>query len=95
MALRRDEAYDDYMHHMFGDRRWRDMEQAGWGSDLEDTFSAPHHSEGVFLWLDAHVLATPALADLDGDGLQDLLVPVTYFFDHDVYSNPVCTPPRA
>lgn len=82
--------YDDY-GHMFGglDHRWRDAE-AGWGSDLEESsFSAPHHTEGGFLWLDAHILASPAIADIDGDGVEDLILPVTYFFDHDVYSDPV------
>ncbi|KAK9815165.1 hypothetical protein WJX73_009335 [Symbiochloris irregularis] len=80
-------VYDDYAHNFGGwDHRWKDVE-AGWGSDLDD-FSAPHISEGGFLWLDAHILATPALADIDGDGVEDLVLAVTYFFDHDVYSDP-------
>lgn len=83
-----DHAYDDYMHQFAGwDHRWNDVE-AGWGSDLAD-FSAPHFSEGGFLWLDAHILATPAVADIDADGVEDLVLAVSYFFDHDEYSDPV------
>jgi hypothetical protein len=31
--------------------------------------------------VDAHILAAPAVADLDGDGWPELVVPVTYYFD--------------
>ena len=40
-----------------------------------DKFLADH------LWVDSHVIATPILADIDGDGDSELIVPVTYYFD--------------
>ena len=39
--------------------------------------------------MDPHVLATPTLADLDGDGMaSDLVVPVSYYFDPFQYGEP-------
>ena len=31
--------------------------------------------------VDAHILATPVLADLDGDGQEELIASVSYYFD--------------
>lgn len=33
------------------------------------------------IFVDAHVLATPVIADLEGDGVYELIVPVSYFYD--------------
>jgi len=41
-----------------------------------------------YVLVDAHVLATPVIVDLDKDGHDDVIVPVSYFFDKDVYSDP-------
>ena len=39
--------------------------------------------------MDPHVLATPTLADIDGDGVHnELVVPVSYYFDPFEYGNP-------
>ena len=47
----------------------------------------PQDSEMVFL--DPHVLATPTLADTNGDGLQnELVVPVSYYFEPFHYGDP-------
>ena len=43
------------------------------------------------VWLDPHILANPAIADIDGDGQEELVLAVSYFFDRDQYSRPVCT----
>lgn len=31
--------------------------------------------------VDPHVLSTPVIADIDGDGNEDLIVSVSYYFD--------------
>jgi hypothetical protein len=41
------------------------------------------------LWVDAHILATPAIGDIDGDGSEELVVAVSYFYDREYYEKPV------
>src|SRR3546814_40954 len=38
------------------------------------------------LAVDAHVLATPAIADADNDGQIELIVPISYYFDPSTYA---------
>ena len=40
-----------------------------------------------FILVDAHVLTTPVITDLNGDGGSELIVAVSYFFDQDVYQD--------
>ena len=40
-----------------------------------------------FVLVDAHVLTTPVITDLNGDGGSELIVGVSYFFDEDVYDS--------
>lgn len=42
-----------------------------------------------FIYIDAHILATPAIADLDGDGAEELVVAVSYFYDRQYYEKEV------
>ena len=37
------------------------------------------------MYVDPHVLATPLLVDLNGDSMQELIIPVTYYFDRFVH----------
>lgn len=59
--------------------------------------SAPS-TDGVdaerYVWLDPHVLATPAINDIDGDGAAELLLAVSYFFDAEHYQARVPPPLR-
>lgn len=42
-----------------------------------------------FVYIDAHILTTPAIADIDGDGVEELVVAVSYFFDRQYYEKEV------
>ena len=56
----------------------------------DDTNTAPDEIspevDAPYVWIDAHVMATPAIADIDNDGRDELVVPVSYFFDPGDYS---------
>lgn len=78
--------YDD---HYVDD--WRpppdiDTERA-WGDEW--FFEAPHERESGFVRLDAHIMSAPAIADIDGDGQDEIVVATSYFFDPEYYSDPV------
>ncbi len=67
----------------------------GWGGgddytrpgSLPPGVEEPRGGAGVLL-VDPHVLCTPTLADLDGDGTPELVVAVSYFFDKERYADP-------
>ena len=42
-----------------------------------------------FVYIDAHILATPSIADIDGDGTEELVVAVSYFYDRQYYEKEV------
>lgn len=42
-----------------------------------------------WLRLDAHIMATPAIGDINGDGHDALVVAVSWFFDREYYEDPV------
>lgn len=52
----------------------------------------PRTSHSFNLRVDAHVLATPAIADIDGDGHDELVAVVSYFYDRDYYEDEVSRP---
>lgn len=37
-----------------------------------------------YVYIDPHVMCTPAIADIDGDGHDELVLSVSYFFDRRV-----------
>jgi len=47
-----------------------------------------HEGASKKLLVDAHVLGTPVIADLDGDNRDELIVPVSYFYDRADYEAP-------
>ncbi|GER55827.1 defective in exine formation [Striga asiatica] len=67
--------YDDYVddESMWGDEEWTEEQH----EKLED-----------FVHIDAHVLCTPVIADIDKDGVFEMIVAVSYFFDREYYDNP-------
>ncbi|GLT37568.1 hypothetical protein SLA2020_118790 [Shorea laevis] len=66
--------YDDYVDEsMWGDEEWTEEQH----EKLED-----------FVDIDSHILSTPVIADIDNDGVSEMIVAVSYFFDHEYYDNP-------
>ncbi|KAE8727285.1 Protein DEFECTIVE IN EXINE FORMATION 1 [Hibiscus syriacus] len=66
--------YDDYVDEsMWGDEEWTE----GQHEKLED-----------YVNIDSHILSTPVIADIDNDGVSEMIVSVSYFFDHEYYDNP-------
>lgn len=49
---------------------------------------ATRDGRNEFVFVDSHILATPVIADLDGDGQDELIVSVSYYYDRQFYSSP-------
>ncbi|ONM11019.1 Protein DEFECTIVE IN EXINE FORMATION 1 [Zea mays] len=63
--------YDDYVDdRLWGDEDWKEQE---------------HEKEEDYVSIDAHILSTPVIADIDKDGVQEMVIAVSYFFDHEYY----------
>ncbi|KAG6769562.1 hypothetical protein POTOM_025210 [Populus tomentosa] len=66
--------YNDYVDEsMWGDEEWTE----GQHEKLED-----------YVNIDSHILCTPVIADIDNDGVAEMIVAVSYFFDNEYYDNP-------
>lgn len=66
--------------------------QQGW--EDEEYENVNHNQpEPDFVYIDSHLLCNPVIGDLDGDGHDELVVAVSYFFDRPYYADPVCPPP--
>ncbi|PON63713.1 Quinoprotein alcohol dehydrogenase-like domain containing protein [Trema orientale] len=65
--------YDDYVDEsMWGDEEWKERQH----EKLED-----------YVNIDSHILCTPVIADIDKDGIPEMVVAVSHFFDHEYYGN--------
>ncbi|WJX48973.1 Protein DEFTIVE IN EXINE FORMATION 1, variant 2 [Trifolium repens] len=65
--------YDDYVDEsLWGDEEWTEEKH----EKLED-----------YVNVDSHILCTPVIADIDNDGVSEMVVAVSYFFDHEYYDN--------
>ena len=82
--------YDDYLMedatHSHGEY---DDVHTGLGWEVDSFWRPPRVPEQDHVWLDPHILANPAIADIDGDGQAELVLAVSYFFDKDQYSGTV------
>uniref|UniRef100_A0A7N0T2U8 DEX1 C-terminal domain-containing protein n=1 Tax=Kalanchoe fedtschenkoi TaxID=63787 RepID=A0A7N0T2U8_KALFE len=66
--------YDDYVDEsLWGDEEWTE---------------AQHEKAEDYVNIDAHILCTPVIADIDNDGISEMIIAVSYFFDHEYYDNP-------
>lgn len=66
--------YDDYVDEsMWGDENWRE---------------AQHEKEEDYINIDAHILCTPVIADIDRDGVDEMIIATSYFFDREYYDKP-------
>ncbi|CAD6207427.1 unnamed protein product [Miscanthus lutarioriparius] len=65
--------YDDYVDdRLWGDEDWKEQE---------------HEKAEDYVSIDAHILSTPVIADIDKDGVQEMVIAVSYFFDHEYYTD--------
>ncbi|WIA09420.1 hypothetical protein OEZ85_008825 [Tetradesmus obliquus] len=68
-----------------------DSTYGGWKDDMwEDEMfhQAKHQLDEEFVYVDAHILCTPAIADIDNDQHDELVVAVSYFYDKEYYDDP-------
>ena len=42
-----------------------------------------HPVDNDYVYIDPHILCTPNIADIDGDGHEEIVVTVSYFFDRE------------
>ncbi|XP_044473503.1 protein DEFECTIVE IN EXINE FORMATION 1-like [Mangifera indica] len=65
--------YDDHVDDaMWADEEWQERQH----EKLED-----------YVNVDSHILCTPVIADIDNDGVFEMIVAVSYFFDHEYYAS--------
>ncbi|CAM6082341.1 unnamed protein product [Calypogeia fissa] len=66
--------YDDYVNE--------DM----WGEDGWDVIQ--HHEKmEKLIEVDSHILTTPVIADIDKDGVDEMVIAVSYFYDNEYYES--------
>ncbi|BBM96733.1 hypothetical protein MPTK1_1g00230 [Marchantia polymorpha subsp. ruderalis] len=69
-----DYDYDDYVNEgMWDNNEWDE----GAHEKIED-----------FVQVDAHILCTPVIADIDNDGVDEMVVAASYFYDREYYEMP-------
>ncbi|EFJ48005.1 hypothetical protein VOLCADRAFT_117761 [Volvox carteri f. nagariensis] len=78
---------DSYRHLYLGDYHGGSRAHGGWGE--EDFVQSGHpDAAGGYVYVDPHVMTTPAIADIDGDGHDELVLAVSYFYDREYYDDP-------
>ncbi|KAG5243070.1 DEFECTIVE IN EXINE FORMATION family protein [Salix suchowensis] len=76
-----DELNDDYSYD-YDD----DIDESMWGD--EEWTEGQHEKLEDYVNIDSHILCTPVIADIDNDGVAEMIVAVSYFFDNEYYDNP-------
>ncbi|GAB2272986.1 Protein DEFTIVE IN EXINE FORMATION 1 [Dionaea muscipula] len=66
--------YDDY------------VDETMWGD--EEFSETQHETVEDYVDVDSHILCTPVIADIDDDGVSEMVIAVSYFFDREYYDNP-------
>ncbi|KAK7834265.1 protein DEFECTIVE IN EXINE FORMATION 1 [Quercus suber] len=65
--------YDDYVDDsMWGEEEWTER---------------VHETVEDYVHIDSHILCTPVIADIDNDGVSEMIVAVSYFFDQEYYAD--------
>ncbi|KAJ6808984.1 protein DEFECTIVE IN EXINE FORMATION 1 [Iris pallida] len=62
------------------------VDETMWGD--EDWMEGTHEKLEDYVNVDAHILCTPVIADIDNDDIQEMIVAVSYFFDREYYEKP-------
>lgn len=62
------------------------MLKGGWEDEEFDQVNV-EQPEPEFVYIDSHLLCNPVIGDLDGDGHDELVVAVSYFFDRQYYED--------
>ena len=58
------------------------IKSSGDQSQYRHMMSGVDNTDPSFVYIDPHVLATPVLVDLDGNGVtSEMILPVSYYFD--------------
>lgn len=57
-------------------------------SDGDDQITLLRSFLQGYVYVDAHVLCTPIIADINADGDDEIIFAVSYYFDRDQYSDP-------
>ena len=60
--------------------------RAGWRPQKQDEAAEAAATAAGRVLVDPHVLCTPLVADVDGDGLDEIVIAVSYFFDKTAYA---------
>jgi hypothetical protein len=69
------EWVDDYTRHFHRHYMGDDMRFNGYGS------FGGMYNDSNYVYVDAHVLANPTIADVNNDGNVEIIIPVSYYFD--------------
>ena len=78
---------DDYVpwdgdyHHIDLDARQEEL----WQDEFHHQIHGDAEWQSPHIYVDAHILATPAVGDIDGDGRDELVLAVSYFYDSNYY----------